>query len=137
MKSLWEKVDHFGLGLHLEYKSLVPPRERDFPLMEEIIKGKPSKELSTSINRCRKRQEVIWMSGLASASSRIIEPHYYEDWRDSHEGTLGKHCSILPFGKEYPTKNDWKTIKKVYFRFVDPSTQAHLITGYFFTFYDY
>ena len=54
VKSLWEKVDHFGLGLHLEYKSLQPPRERDYPVMEEIMKSKPSKELAIKINRCRK-----------------------------------------------------------------------------------
>ena len=76
--------------------------------MEEIMKSKPSKELSIRINRCRKRQEVIWMSCLASASGRIIEPHYYQDWHESHEGSLGKHRSSLPFGIEYPTKTDWE-----------------------------
>ena len=45
---------------------------------------------------------------MASASGRIIEPHYYEDWRGSHKGSLSKHCSILPFGREYPTKKDWE-----------------------------
>ena len=48
------------------------------------------------------------MSDLASVSGKVIEPHYYEDWRDSHEGSLGKHRSSLPFCREYPTGKDWE-----------------------------
>ena len=48
------------------------------------------------------------MSDIASAKGGTIESHYYADWKESTEGTLGKHRSKLPFGWEYPCKEDWK-----------------------------
>ncbi len=50
------------------------------------------------------------------------------DLAEAHEQEKAGTWSIA-------SKNDWKTIKKAYFRFVDPSTQAHLITRR--VFYDY
>ena len=80
IKSLWEKVDYFGLGLQLEYENLAPLREHDTCLMEELIRLKVSKAMATKVNRCRKRQEVMWISCIASASGGSIECQYYSDW---------------------------------------------------------
>ena len=93
IKSLWKKVDYFGLWLQLEYKHLTPPQERDTCLMEELIWLKVLKAMTTKVNRCRKRQEVMWISGIASASGGTIESQYYSDWQDSHKGLLVKHRS--------------------------------------------
>ena len=101
-------MDYFGLGLQLEYENLTPPREGDTCLMEEPIRLKVPKAMSTKVNRCRKRQEVMWISGILSASGDTIKSQYYSDWQDSREGLLVKHRSSLPFGQEYPSEEDWK-----------------------------
>ena len=80
--------------------------------MEELIRLRIPKAASAKVNRCRKRQEVMWISGIANASGGSIERQYYSDWRDSHEGSLANHRSTIPFGREYPTENDWKEWRK-------------------------
>lgn len=56
----------------------------------------------------RKHQEVVFLSDIATAGGEKIDSYYADGWTQGHEGTTGKHHSKLVFGKEFPTKEDWR-----------------------------
>ena len=61
-----------------------------------------------ALNRVRKHQQVVFLSDIATARGDKVDPTYLTDWRESHEGSIGKNRSKTTFGKERPTKEDWR-----------------------------
>ena len=64
------------------------------------------------VNRVRKRQEVMFLSNIATAGGKKVDSYCAEGWTLGHEGTTGKHRSDLVFGREYPTKEVWGAWKR-------------------------
>ncbi|KAL7459566.1 hypothetical protein ACHAWC_011573 [Mediolabrus comicus] len=108
-KALWEKLDNMGIIIDIKYHSIPAPRRKDKTIMQcAVDAGKRDRDLR-SINRVRIVQEAFFLSDITSANGKFIEKHLFDDtWCSSEEGLLGKHRSTLDFGREVPTKQDWK-----------------------------
>ena len=113
VKALWQKIDHFGLALDLDYRSLPLPRENDACIMELLVtQGVRERDLIAA-NRCRKCQEALFLSDITRADGWRIELRYLDDWKTTWEGDLGKHRSTLRFGPEFPSNADWNEWRRV------------------------
>ncbi len=62
-KVLWELLDHYKVKLTLMNTTIAPPRERDYPLMEQVIKTLPCHHW-TAFNRVRRFYNVYFMSQI-------------------------------------------------------------------------
>ena len=109
IKSLWERIQHFGIDLQIDYDVLPMPRTNDECIMERCVdNGVRGAELA-SINRVRKYQESLFLSDIVTADGRKLEQEYLYDWQQSAEYHLGKHRSQFEFGRECPSDADWDT----------------------------
>ena len=61
-----------------------------------------------ALNRVQKQQQVMFLSDTATAKGDKVDATYLTNWKDSHEGSVGKNRSRMTFGKEIPTKEDWR-----------------------------
>jgi len=121
IKSVWERIFHFGIDLQLGYTVLAMPRVNDESIMETCVdEGIRGAEL-ISINRARKRQEALFMSDIVTADGTKIDATYLSDWTESAEFELGKHRSQFEFGREAPTTSDWQTWNNYWNRFCNGS----------------
>ena len=106
VKSVWERIWHFDLSLEVDYKPLNMPRERDECIMERLVKDGVRGKRLVKINEARKVQEALFLSDIATADGRRIESAYVRHWKNSFEGTLGRHHSTFEYGLEYPSDQD-------------------------------
>ena len=107
VKSLWEQIHTFGLSVEIDYETLKAPRENDEYIMERLVReGMHGVEL-VSVNRAQKKQEALFLSDIATANGRKINPIYLTDWTGSLEGQLRQHRSVFKYGQECPTDEDW------------------------------
>ena len=58
------------------------------------------------INRARKAQEAMFLSEFATADGRRIESAYVRHWKNSFEGTLGRHRSTFEYSLEFSLDQD-------------------------------
>ena len=108
IKDIWERVWHYKIELHLDYKKLELPRKRDFCIMEAMVEsGMRGTELAGA-NRARKAQQSMFASCIGTADGRKVQDDLRRDWREGVERQLGHTRSTIPFGKEVPTSDDWR-----------------------------
>ena len=112
-KSLWEKIDHFGISLEIEYPTIPLPRERDCLLMQMLVdKGVRGAELK-SFNRVRIANEALFLSDVTTCNGKYLEDMLLQTvWRDTEEAELGRHRSKFGFWTELPTEKDLKVWEK-------------------------
>ena len=68
IKSPWEKIDKLGIKLELEYKSIPLPREKDGCIIELFVALGIRGDMLAQLNKCRKRQEALFMSKIPTAN---------------------------------------------------------------------
>ena len=107
IKSLWERIQHFGIDLQIEYNVLPMPRTNDECIMERCVAAGVRGHELASINRVRKHQEALFLSDIATADGEKLDEAYLQDWHQSEEFQLGRHRSNFGFGRECPTEADW------------------------------
>ena len=68
-----KKVNKLGIYVDMVYKNTPLPRERDVHIMERFVElGIRGKRLA-KLNKCRKRQEAIFLSDITTTNRRSIE----------------------------------------------------------------
>ncbi len=72
LKRVWEKVDHYGFVLLVHNLLVTFPWEGDDWLMAWFIAVGCSEEELWSLNRVRKHQQVLFLSNILGASSRVV-----------------------------------------------------------------
>ena len=74
--------------------------------MERLVReGMHGVEL-VSVNRAQKKQEALFLSDIATANGRKINPIYLTDWTGSLEGQLGQHRLVFEYDQECPTDEE-------------------------------
>ena len=73
IKSLWEKVDNLGINVDMVYGNILLPRDRDVCIMERFAEIGIRGDLLAQLNRCRKRQEAIFLSDIMTMNGRSIK----------------------------------------------------------------
>lgn len=122
------QVDKTSSVYHYLCSGILRAKKKDFEYQQARLSGKFSDDLEGGLDDC--------LPG-ATGVGKIPAPTV-------HSSPIKTSIALADLAEAYEreksnwsisSKNEWKTIKKVYFRFVDPSTQAHLITRK--VFYDY
>ena len=106
IKSLWEKVCHFGIELSMEYDQIESPRgNQDHRIMEIMVTelGLIGEAL-IRVNRAGTHQEALFLSDIVAEKCRRIERDYLRSWREAHEGSLRRHRTRYEYRPEIPTK---------------------------------
>ena len=129
VKSLWERIQHFGLDLQLDYKVLPMPRVNDECIMESCVETGIRGSALIGINRVRKHQEALFLSDIVTADGRKIDPSYVGDWTSTQEYQLGKHRSQFEFGRECPTPADWEAWSR-YWNEQCNNSQFHILPSF-------
>ena len=70
VKSIWERIWHFGVEIQLDYDPVRLPQEQDFCLMERMVEAGIRGKALVGANRCRKVQQAMFASCLGSANGR-------------------------------------------------------------------
>ena len=130
VKALWEKIDHYGLILDMDYPTIPLPRENDALIMQKMVDlGIRGAELKR-INRVRITQEALFLSDITTPNGRSLEEQLlHTDWSETEEGALGRHRSRLKFWLELPTATDWKTWEKRLKEIASPSLRLDTPLG--------
>ena len=102
VKMLWRSLDTFNIRLHMEFRCIPLPRERDQVLMELILDSGLSKEDIKSLSRCRGMLQCIFLSDMVTADGKYLESFVFEP------GPF-KRRSTYRFPPEGPTRRDWDT----------------------------
>jgi hypothetical protein len=74
LRSFWEVVDKYHLSLELDYPVIPCPRQNDVPIMSLAISLGLQGENLLSIMRCRLSSCSIFLSDVASANGRYLDP---------------------------------------------------------------
>ena len=112
VKALWERIQYFKIDIKMEYPTLKPPRENDKCIMEKLVKQGVRGSKLVSLNRVCKHQESIFISDIATANGKRVDPIYFFSWQESYERVLGKRRSRFIYGEERPSDKDWKNWRK-------------------------
>ena len=73
------------------------------------------------LNQVRTHQEAMFLSDIAVSGGGKIDSTYTVDWKESHEGKVGRHRSKVIFGTEHPTREEWTTWRRELGRIHSPS----------------
>jgi len=98
-KVLGELLDHYKVKLTLMNTTITPPRERDYPLMEHVIKTLPRHHW-TVFNRVRRFCKVYFMSQITRCDGKTVNPAY------THSLTI--KASSMRFPTEQLTESDFE-----------------------------
>jgi hypothetical protein len=101
LKSFWEVVYKFCLQLVVDYPDIPFPRWNDQLIMQLAIRMGYDGESLDSINRCRLFCCCIFLSNLASANGRFLDP------TRGQQGVDYSGSSTYTFPREKPSNNDW------------------------------
>jgi hypothetical protein len=101
IKSFWECVRWFGLTLNIDYPVIPMPRENDLTIMFIAISLGYRGDRLRSINRCRLFCHAIFLSDIATANGRRLDPPYISRYT-SHDS-----LSSYSFPREQPGDDDW------------------------------
>lgn len=99
-KCLWELLDKYDVGLHLEYDSLPIQRDGDMEVMVFLDRFLSNSCLRASVNRCRCYLNVMFLSDVVTLDGRGIH-------NDLVVGSRSPLRSKMRFPPEHPTQNDW------------------------------
>ena len=102
LKSVWEKVDKFGMKVSLDNLPLAPPRLGDCWLMARFAELGYSRKEMVRLNRVRLHQQVIFLSDVLDAGGRAIDRKYISS------RTRSERWSHLCFPLESPARKDFR-----------------------------
>ena len=102
VKSLWERLAHYGFRLHVRYPTLTPPRDGDVFLMQVFSQAGVQGVRLRSLNRCRIHLEAMFLSDLCSANGR-----WFMAADTTAHNLHPKRPSTFVFPREVPTNEDW------------------------------
>jgi hypothetical protein len=102
LKSFWEVVDRFRLQLVVDYLEIPYPWLNDQLIMQLAICLGFSVDEFDSINRCRLACCCIFLSDLASANGKFLDPTRVL------EGVNYSQSSTYSFLQEHPSDVDWE-----------------------------
>jgi hypothetical protein len=105
-KRVWEKLDRFKFAVMVHNLRSVFSREGDDWLMARLMTiGYRCNDLRT-LNRVRKHQQVLFLSGILGAGGKSLDKRYLQKW----QGT--EHWSTMKFPREIVTEvemHHWHT----------------------------
>ena len=102
VRSVWEKIDLFGIEVEIGNIDITPPRVGDDWLMKRFLRmGCTRKEL-IRLNRVRLHQQTLFLSDVLDASGRALDRKYLVR-RPANE-----KWSTLVFPREYPSNRDFR-----------------------------
>ena len=104
MKSLWERLHHYGIHMEVDWKEMMGPREGDEPLVGLFIAGGYKDERLRQLNRCRLHLEAMFLSDLVSANGRCFLAADLSSYQN-----FERRESQFIYPRESPTKEDWST----------------------------
>lgn len=102
LQAFWESVSYYGLHLEVDYPALLLPRENDFTIMWIVISLGYRGDDLRSINRCRIACCAIFLSCVASANGKFLDPS-----RVIQRSPQVKFSSFN-FPREQPSTRDWE-----------------------------
>ena len=105
-KSLWEKLDIFGITLEVCNIPLIQPRKRDKRMMMKLKRKGNSTEDLRRLNRVRVHQQVLFLSDVLGASGNSLDKKYLK------QRGVGDQWSTLRFPKEKPPRKDFRLWKQ-------------------------
>ena len=108
LKTVWEKVDKFGIKIEIAPLALTPPRVGDKWFMQAVREsGITHQEEWAAINRFRCHQQVLFLSDILDAGGKSIDKKYLSP-REDHEV-----WSTLIFPLERPPRRHtalWRSV---------------------------
>ena len=93
----WEYLQHYKVELHLDEVMVLPVRERDRVVMEQIVRFLPQEQW-VSFNRCRRFFKVYFMSQLVLSDGITVDPRKLR--------IIPQYASQMKFPHEVPSKRD-------------------------------
>ena len=101
VERVWERMDHYGFQMRLDYPVLPAPRIKDRLLSALYIQNSDySFQERISLNRCRNAKELLWLSDGTTADGRYLEDRLY------NLGGVEADVSKYVFPEEKPSKSD-------------------------------
>jgi hypothetical protein len=124
-KSLWERLHYYKFRIHLDYKPLPLPRKCNslvVPLLWDA--GYRGQQLQ-ALNRCRLALRVIFLSDIATACGRFLNPTMV-----LHSTPQDKLVSSFVFPNKRPSQSDWRLWTDFWTAFAGPgrSLRTPLVT---------
>jgi hypothetical protein len=101
LKSFWEVIDRFRLQLVVDYPEIPFPRLNDQLIIQLAIRLGFSGDDLDRINRCWLACCCIFLSDLASANGRILDP------TRGLQGVDYSQSTTYAFPREHPSNEDW------------------------------
>ena len=103
LKSVWEKVDKYGISVRVHNVKLTFGRERDQWLMRRFEAIGYEGEEFRRLNRVRVHQQVLFVSDVLCAGGRYLDPKYLGRRPDGEKWT-----KLERFPNEHPTAADFR-----------------------------
>ena len=113
-KTFWERLDYFGYELYLDYPDLDLPRQHDVTMMDIFVAAGESGEGLKSLNRCRLKMELLFLSDGTTANGRQLEQWMLLPKTDDVS------CSQFTFPREAPSKSDWTYWNTFWTNYTEP-----------------
>jgi hypothetical protein len=114
VRSLWESVQAYNLDVDLEYPSILPPRKNDVLLSTISVSSGLRGAALESFRRCRVASHALYLSCLASANGRALDPTRGQPGVDYSTSTT------YDFPKERPSVEDWATWRQFWQQYCLP-----------------
>ena len=102
VRSFWECVDKYNLQVMLDYPTIPFPRENDLTIMSIARSLGITGEFLESINRCRLWCCVIFLSDVADAAGKGLDP------TRGQQGVYYGDSSTYDFPRTQPSAKDWE-----------------------------
>ena len=101
-KSVWEKIDMFGITVEVHNIPLLQPRSRDRWMMLEFMRLGYSPHNLRILNKIRVHQQVVYLSDVLGASGKSLDRKYLK------QREIGEQWSTYRFPKEKPPSKDFR-----------------------------
>ena len=121
-RSLWECLDNYKFKIDIDYPTMKQPREGDDLLSTIFTRATSDSDELRSLQRCRNKHELIFLSDIVSADGRRIDKRYLAPPTDTPR-------SSLHFAEERPCSGDWATWAEFWGRFTHHGGHLHVPLG--------
>jgi hypothetical protein len=102
VKMLWLSLHYFNIHLHIEFSTILLPRERDQVLMENFFAEVHSQETIRSLKSCRGALEAIFQSDVTTADGRYLKIFVFNPRSKNTKPKFKLPC-------KYPSNKDWNS----------------------------
>jgi hypothetical protein len=98
VKMLWRLLQHFDIHLHMGFKKIPFPRERNQVIMEIFFAEDLSPEAIGSLGQCRGALEAIFLSDVTTTDRRYLENPGCKNSKSTYK-----------FRRKKLSNKDWRT----------------------------